>query len=320
MTIVAPMDEILERSHVVALPMRVKFRGITVREAVLFDGPKGWGEFSPFVEYGVQEAAQWLRCGLEMAFQGPPPMIRDTVEVNATIPAVSPDQVPEILARYPGCTTVKVKVAEGDDAARVAMVREVLPDARIRVDANRGWTVDQAVAASKRLGELEYMEQPCASVAELAELRRRISVPIAADESIRRVSDPYEVARLHAADVAVVKAAPLGGPRNIVDIAKFYQQRGLSLTVASALDTGVGMNAGIAVAAAIDSNPAGLATQRLFVEDVTEPRTIVDGKMSAEMLSPDPARLSEFEVTGPRRDWWLERVRGALECLHDFIP
>ena len=332
------IDEVLARAHVVALPMRVPFRGVTTREALLIEGTAGWGEFSPFVEYGPEEAAAWLRCGMEMAFDGPPAFLRDVVEVNATIPAVSAGQVAEVLARYPGVRTVKVKVAEkgqtlADDVARVAAVRDILPNAVIRVDANRGWSVEEALAAARQLAPVDYLEQPCASVDELAQLRQflvrnGLFVRVAADESIRRAQDPYEVARRHAADVAVVKAAPLGGPRAVLTIAEFMRARGLDITVASALDTGVGMNAGLAAVAALPKHAddddfdvppaaAGLATQSLFVEDVTATRVLVDGHMKVEMLAPDPERLEGLTAPGLRRDWWLNRVRECWPFLEN---
>lgn len=330
------LDDVLQRSCVVALPMRVRFRGVTTREALLIDGPAGWGEFSPFLEYGPQEAAHWLACGLEMAYQGPPEPLRQRIEVNATVPAVAPGEVPEVLERFPGCTTVKVKVAEPgqslqDDAARVAAVREHLPGAKIRVDANRGWSVEEALEAARLLGPLDYMEQPCHTAGELAELRQRLVreglfVRVAADESIRRAEDPYEVVRAGGADVAVVKAAPLGGVRNVLRLAEFVRARGLDITVASALDTGVGMNAGIAAVAALPLHTddedfevppaaAGLATQRLFVEDVTASRELVNGHLDVAMLSPEPARLEALAASGKRRDAWFERVRQAWEFL-----
>ncbi|WIM68044.1 o-succinylbenzoate synthase [Corynebacterium breve] len=309
-------DDILDRAHVVSLPMEVRFRGIDYREALLIDGPAGWGEFSPFLEYGPQEAAAWLRSGIEAAFEGLPEA-EGFVEVNGTIPAVPATQVAEVMARYPGVRTFKVKVAEAgqtldDDIARVNAVRTLMPEASVRVDANRGWSVAEAVEAARELGELEYMEQPCATVEELAELRRRVRTPIAADESIRKASDPYRVAELNAADVAVVKVAPLGGVRPLMKIAN---DLGLSLTVASALDTAVGMNAGLVAAKLTNSRAAGLATQRLFVEDVAEPRELVDGCLSVAPTIPDPARLSELRADASRRDWWFNRVRECLKVL-----
>ena len=308
------VDEILERAHVVALPMAVKFRGITTREALLIDGPAGWGEFSPFIEYAPEESAAWLRAGLEAAFTGLPEA-HGTVEVNGTIPAV--EDVEPVLARYPGVNTFKIKVAEpsqslDSDIRRVTAVRRLRPDARLRVDANRGWTVDQAVEAAEKLGELEYIEQPCATVEELAEVRRRVSTPIAADESIRRAADPYRVAELNAADVAVCKVAPLGGVANLVTIARDLH---LDVTVASALDTAVGMDAGLIAAKLTGSRAAGLATQRLFVEDVAEPRAMENGELAITRTTPDPERLHGLRAPGERKDWWLDRVRACMAVL-----
>lgn len=307
-------DEILERAHVVALPMAVTFRGITTREALLIDGPAGWGEFSPFTEYGAEESAAWLHAGIEAAFTGLPEA-HGTVEVNGTIPAVA--DVEPVLARYPGVTTFKIKVAEkgqslDDDLRRVNAVRRLRPDAKLRVDANRGWSVDEAVEAAEKLGELEYIEQPCATVEELAEVRKRTTTAIAADESIRRAADPYRVAELGAADVAVCKVAPLGGVDRLVRIAR---DLALDVTVASALDTAVGMDAGLVAAKLTGSRAAGLATQRLFVEDVAEPRELIDGHLTVTRTTPDPDRLHGLRAPGKRRDWWFERVRACVEVL-----
>ncbi|WP_342318968.1 o-succinylbenzoate synthase [Corynebacterium mayonis] len=307
------LDSILERAHVVALPMAVTFRGVDTREALLIDGPAGWGEFSPFVEYGPSESAHWLAAGIEAAFVGLPEA-HGWVEVNGTVPAVPASRVPEVLERYPGVGTFKIKVAEkgqslDDDLARVAAVRRARPDATLRVDANRGWSVGEAVQAAAALGELEYIEQPCATVAELAEVRRRIATPIAADESIRRAADPYRVVEASAADVGVVKPAPLGGVRRLLALGA---ELGLDLTVASALDTAVGIDAGLVAAKLAGSRAAGLATQRLFIEDVAAPREIVDGRLEVTRTTPDPARLADLAAPAHRRDWWFERVAQSL--------
>lgn len=318
-------DEILERAHVVALPMAVRFRGIDTREALLIDGPAGWGEFSPFTEYGPRESAAWLASGIEAAFTGLPE-VEGSVEVNGTVPAVDAGEVAEVLERFPGVTTFKIKVAEAgqslhDDLRRLAAVHSLQPDAALRVDANRGWSVDEAVAAAHAFAEvceLEYIEQPCAGVEELAELRRRLRAtmakptPIAADESIRRAEDPFRVAELGAADVAVVKVAPLGGVRRLRGI---VDKLGLDATVASALDTAVGMDAGVAAAKLVGSRAAGLATQRLFVEDVAEPRKLIDGHLNLTRTIPDPDRLHGLRADGARRDWWFQRVRECVEFL-----
>ncbi|WP_080793321.1 o-succinylbenzoate synthase [Corynebacterium pacaense] len=330
------VDEILDRAHVVALPMKVRFRGVDTREALLIDGPAGWGEFGPFLEYGPRESAAWLASGIEAAWRGFPAPLRDRIEVNATIPAVDADQVAQLLENYPGCRTVKVKVAEKGqlldaDVARVAAVRAARPGAVIRVDANCGWSVGEAVAAAEALGPLDYLEQPCATLEELRSVRgilqrRGIFTRVAADESIRRSDDPYRVAELRAADVAVVKVAPLGGVRRVLGIAAHLRARSMDITVASALDTAVGMNAGLAAVAALprfeDDDlmdappaPAGLATSRLFIEDVAAPRQIRDGFLSTAVLEPEEARLSGLAASAARRDWWFERVRRACAFL-----
>jgi len=301
--------------------MAVPFRGITTREALLIDGPAGWGEFAPFVEYGDAEAATWLAAALEAAYAGYDDLdIGDGwVEVNGTVPAVSADEVAGVLERYPTVRTFKIKVAEKgqtliDDAARVNAVRSLRPDAVLRVDANGGWTVDEAVRAAEALGELEYIEQPCATVEELAQVRRRVSTPIAADESIRKVTDPYRVAELGAADVAVTKVAPLGGVRRLMAISS---ELGLKLTVASALDTAVGIRTGLIAAKATGSQAAGLATQRLFIEDVAEPFEFTDGRMRIRDAAPDPDRLAALAAPGERKDWWFARLRRCLAHVGD---
>lgn len=330
------LDELIERSHVVSLPLRVKFRGITTREALLIDGPAGWGEFSPFKEYGAAEASHWLACGIEMAYQGPPTPQRDKIEVNGTIPAIEPERVPELLERYPGCMTIKVKVAEKGhtlamDRARVEAVREARPGVKVRIDANMGWSVNQAEEAAKIFGPLDYLEQPCASLEELKELRTRLQRQgifqrIAADESIRKAEDPYKVVEMRAADVGVVKAAPLGGVRRLLDVAKHLRSHGMDVTVSSALDTAVGLNAGIAAVAALPSHddddlidvppaPAGLGTGSLFLADVAEPRVLRNGFLDAAPVNPDPARLAELKADPVTTQWWLERLRACHEAL-----
>ena len=311
------LDDVLDRVHVVALPMRVRFRGITTRELVLIDGPAGWGEFGAFLEYGDAEAAHWLAAALDSAYRKPPPPRRDRIDVNATVPAVDAAQVPEILARFPGARTAKVKVAEpgqtlDDDVARVNAVRALVPI--VRVDANGAWTVDQAVAAAAALGPLEYLEQPCATVDELAQLRRRVDVPVAADESIRKSGDPLAVVRAGAADIAVLKVAPLGG---ISAMLKIAAQIDIPVVVSSALDSAVGIAVGLAAAAALPNlhHACGLGTGRLFVEDITDPVEPVDGYLSVGLVTPDPARLQALAAPSPRRQWWIDRIRACYPLL-----
>lgn len=311
---VPSVSDIVDRLHVVALPMRVKFRGITVRELALIDGPAGWGEFGPFLEYEPPEAAAWLAAAVEAAYTPPPPTRRDRIPINATVPAVDAVDVPEVLARFPGARTAKVKVAEpgqtlADDVARVDAVRAQVPT--VRVDANGGWTVAEAVEAITALGALEYVEQPCKSIDELAEVRRRVDVPIAADESIRKADDPLRVVRAGAADVAVLKVAPLGGVAKLLDIAA---QIDVPVVVSSALDSAVGIGRGLLAAGALPElrHACGLGTGGLFVEDVAEPLTPVDGYLPVAALVPEAARLAALAAPPERRQWWIDRVTACF--------
>ncbi|MBT1597351.1 o-succinylbenzoate synthase [Curtobacterium flaccumfaciens] len=312
------LAELLADAHVVALPMRVRFRGITTREAVVLRGPAGWTEFSPFVEYDDAEAAAWLRATVDFGWTDHEPAA-DSVPVNATVPAIAADDVADLLARYPGCTTAKVKVAEpgttvDDDVARVAAVRRVMgSDAAIRVDANGLWSVEQAAAALERLApfDLQYAEQPCATVPELAELRTRIAglgVRIAADESVRKASDPLAVARAGAADVLVVKAQPLGG---ITAAGAVIADAGLPCVVSSALDTsvGLGMGAFLAAAAMTPGYAAGLGTAAMFAGDVTaEPLLPADGRVPVRRVDVAAELVERYAASPERSAWWRERV------------
>lgn len=317
------LERLADRMHVVSLPLATRFRGIEVREAALFSGASGWGEWSPFLEYEPDEAARWLRAALEDADRPRPPAVRSHVPVNATLPAVAPAAVEAVLARYDGCRTVKVKVAErgqvlADDVARVSEVRALLPDARIRVDANGGWGVDDAETAVRALErfDLEYVEQPCASVEELAELRgriRRLGIPVAADESVRKASDPLRVARIGAADIVVVKAQPLGGVRAALRV---VAEAGLPAVVSSALDTAVGLSMGAALAGALPELPydCGLGTASLLAADVADLRP-VDGAIPVERVTPDPERLAAHGAPPARVAAWRARLATTLPHL-----
>ena len=312
------LAELLADAHVVALPMRVRFRGITTREAVVLRGPAGWTEFSPFVEYDDAEAAAWLRATVDFGWTDHEPAA-DSVPVNATVPAIAADAVADLLARYPGCTTAKVKVAEpgttvDDDVARVAAVRRVMgPEAAVRVDANGLWSVDQATAALERLApfDLQYAEQPCATVPELAELRSRVAglgVRVAADESVRKASDPLAVARAGAADVLVVKAQPLGG---ISAARAVIADAGLPCVVSSALDTsvGLGMGAFLAAAAMSPGYAAGLGTAAMFAGDVTaDPLLPVGGRVPVRRVDVAPELVERSAASPERTAWWRARV------------
>ena len=313
---------------VFALALTTRFRGITRREGMLLRGPAGWGEFAPFLDYPPAECGAWLAAAREAAELPYPDPVRTEVAVNCTVPAVGPDAAARIVADSGGCRTAKVKVAEpgqrlADDLDRVAAVRDALgPGGRIRVDANAAWSRAEAIEAITALdrvaGGLEYVEQPCASVAELASVRRAVGVPIAADESIRRAEDPYEVARRQAADIAVVKVAPLGGVRAALRIA---QDIGLPVVVSSAIDTSIGLAAGLALAAALPELPyaCGLNTAALLAGDVTStPLRAVDGRLTVPSRRIEPDRLlsgTDGVVADPATQAaWTDRLAATAEA------
>ena len=315
------MTGILGGLRAFAIPMTTKFRGITVREGALVEGPAGWGEFSPFAEYGPRESARWLASALESANRSWPAPVRDRVPINVTVPAVGPAQAAAIVAGS-GCRTAKVKVAErgqaeGEDIERVEAVRDALgPGGRIRIDANGGWQVAQAARMLRRLARfgLEYAEQPCAALDELAELRRQTDVPVAADESVRRADDPLRVRAAGAADIVVLKVQPLGGVRAALRVAAAC---GLPVVVSSAVDTSVGLAAGVALAAALPELPyaCGLGTTSLLAGDVTaDPLLPERGELPVRRPPVDPARLARWE-TDPAP--WRDRAAAAAAYLGD---
>ncbi|GAB6938704.1 o-succinylbenzoate synthase [Isoptericola variabilis] len=328
----------LLREIVYRTPLTTRFRGLDVRDGLLLRGDAGWGELSPFWDYDDAESMTWLRAAREAADVGFPAPVRDRVPVNVTVPAVGPERAREIVLASGGCRTAKVKVAQRGpsvdgrpgalepleaEEARVAAVRAALDEVHgraggsrvgaIRVDANGGWSTDEALARIPVLdaaaGGLEYVEQPCATVPELAAVRRglRSPVPVAADESIRRAADPLRVVREDAADVVVLKVQPLGGVRACLDLA---EQVGLPVVVSSALESSVGLAAGVALAAALPELPfaCGLATSQLLAHDVVaDPLLPVDGALPVRRPAPDAAALAAAEPDPATRERWLAR-------------
>lgn len=323
---------LLDGALTYALPLTRRFRGTEVREGMLLRGPSGWGEFAPFPEYDAPTSARWLAAAVEAAYGSWPDPVRTEVPVNAIVPAVGPEDAAALTraaVERDGCGTVKVKVAEpgqslAEDEARVAAVRAALDqalgtaDGRIRLDANGAWPLDVAQSALRVLDRygLEYVEQPCATVEELAACRRRVAVPIAADESIRRAEDPYRVRDLAAADVAVLKVQPLGGVRACLRIA---EEIGMPVVVSSALETSVGIAAGVALAAALPELPyaCGLATVQLLTDDVARrPLLPVDGVLPVGAPAVDDAALERLAAPTERVEAWerrLAEVRGVRQ-------
>ncbi|GLY76054.1 o-succinylbenzoate synthase [Actinoallomurus iriomotensis] len=305
--------------RVFAIPMRTRFRGVTRREGALVRGRAGWGEFSPFPEYRPAECARWLAAAYEAADEGWPEPRRTRIPVNVTVPAVGPEAAHAIV-RSSGCRTAKVKVAEPgqderEDIARVEAVRDALgPGGRVRVDANGAWDPDTAVRMLRALGELEYAEQPCATLEELAAVRARVDTPVAADESIRRAEDPLRVRAADAADIVVLKVQPLGGVRAALAVAEAC---GLPVVVSSAVETSVGLAAGLALAAALPELPyaCGLGTLSLLEGDVVaDPLAAVDGVIEVRRPRVDEEMLARYEIDG---DGWRRRADEARAVLDE---
>ncbi len=316
-------------ARVVSIELRNRFRGVDHREALLFEGPNGWAEWSPFLEYEDEEAAIWLQAAIEFAFGTTPLLKRTRIPVNATLGAIAATGVKAALASFGAFRTVKIKVggeesSESDDLARVLEVAKLYPEAKIRLDANGSLTVDEALQLVEGLsGEginLEYFEQPCKTIGELAEFRVRVkridkNLLVAADESVRKVSDPLAVAQAGAADILVLKVAPLGGIARAKQIA---EQAGLPVVVSSAIDTSVGISMGLHLAGTLENldYDCGLGTMAMMLTDVTDtPLVATDGYLDVKRLKANAERLQELEAEPERIEWWMQRLDRCLTLL-----
>ncbi len=307
------LDLILDSLRVISLPTKTNFRGINHREVALFEGPQGWAEFSPFLEYGDSECAPWLACAIEAATIPTPTLVRSSISVNATMPALNgEDEISRILSTFPGCTTIKIKVGvnQEEDLVRIATVRKLMPDAKIRIDVNGLWNVDQATKFLEVCGDIEYAEQPCATVEELRELKKRINVTIVGDEILRKSNNPFEVDLQGAVDVLMLKVQPLGG---IVRANKLAQHHKLPVVVSSALESAVGISYGLKLAASIpDLNYAcGLATGSLLSSNVAE-LEINAGEIAVSNVVPS---FTGLETSAERYEWWKNRIMRTAELL-----
>ncbi|WP_420021872.1 o-succinylbenzoate synthase [Candidatus Planktophila versatilis] len=314
------MDQsLLESMRVVALPMKTSFRGINLREVALFKGEFGWGEFSPFLEYGYAESAPWLMSAIEAATKARPKLHRTSVKVNGTIPALNDRKVIEgIVNSFPGVNTFKVKVGDNlpEDIARLAKVRALRPEAKLRIDVNGNWSVGEALtnlrAIYENLGALEYVEQPCATVEELRELKEKlhISIPIAGDEVLRKARDPFAIDLTGAVDILMLKVQPLGGIARAHQLAKHHN---LPVVVSSALESAVGVNYGLILAASFPelNFDCGLGTGSLLAANVAE-LPIIDSQIQIKEFEPE---YSGHEVAPERYEWWKNRVMKTAELL-----
>jgi O-succinylbenzoate synthase len=299
--------------------MRVPFRGVSERSGVLIRGPRGWGEFSPFPEYGPETTARWFEAALEAATGTWPEPLRTVIPVNVTVPAVDPDKAHSLVASS-GCTTAKVKVGTDGDVARVEAVRDALgPRGRLRVDANASWDVEGAERAIRALArfDLEYVEQPVADLADMARLRRRVDVPLAADESVRTADDPLHIADIEAADVVVLKVQPLGGVQRALAVAEAAR---LPVVVSSAIETSVGIAAGVALAAALPELPyaCGLGTVTLLSGDVVaDPLIPRNGYVDVRRPEVDEASLRAHETQRAQGRELMARLEAARTAYEE---
>jgi len=310
------MDQsLLETMRVVALPSKTNFRGISVREVALFKGEYGWGEFSPFLEY----SAPWLKCAIEAATKPRPKLFRQSIKVNGTLPALNnPDEIEGIVNSFPGVTTFKVKVGDNlsEDIARLAKVRALRPEVKLRIDVNGNWSVADAVtnlsAIYENIGPLEYVEQPCATIEELHELKEKlqINIPIAGDEVLRKARDPFAIDLKGAVDILMLKVQPLGGIERAHKLAEHHK---LPVVVSSALESAVGINYGLILAASFPELDfdCGLGTGSLLATNVAE-LPIIDGQIHIGEFEPE---FSGHEVAPERFEWWKNRVMKTAELL-----
>ena len=306
-------QQLLDTLRVIALPMKTKFRGITVREVALIKGPHGWGEFSPFLEYDDAESAPWLASAIEAATTPKPKLYRTSVAINGTIPALNdPIDLKRVVDSFPGVTSFKVKAGNdlAEDLARVNVIRNLQPQAKIRIDVNGLWSVDQAEAFLSAVGDIEYVEQPCATIEELRELKSRTSVKIVGDEVLRKAADPFAIDLTGAIDYLMFKVQPLGGIKRAHALAKHHN---LPVVVSSALESAVGINYGLTLAASFETMNfnCGLGTGSLLASDVAH-LPIVDGKMEITEFEP---QLAGLDVASDRFEWWKNRIMRTAELL-----
>lgn len=310
------LEEALASLRVLALPMRTTFRSLNIRETALFKGEYGWGEFAPFVEYSDQESLPWLESAIEVADKPLSPALRESIPINATVPASNDEaEIEQILSWYPGVDTVKIKVGTGiqEDLVRIAVVRKHLPKAKIRIDVNGSWSVKKALLNVNAIYEvtgdlLEYVEQPVTSLDELKQLKEGMSVDvkIAGDEVLRKAKDPFVISLDGAIDILMLKVSPLGGIKRAMDLASHHK---LPVVISSALESAVGISYGLALAARVPNldYACGLGTSALFKQDVSD-IPIVNGAIKATGYPIDLDRVERYELKGERLEWWRNRI------------
>jgi O-succinylbenzoate synthase len=314
---------LLEEAEFFGFPLRNRFRDTESRFGILLNGPSGWSEFAPFDDYSDEVAGRWLAAALEQSHGSWPSAIRTEIPINGILPivdvATTKSLTKEILSR--GMTTIKIKVNDGSaaslehDIERIAAVREVVPaDTKIRIDVNGAWTVNEAVTALKEIisatGELDYVEQPCRTLQELAKLRTQVNsgIRIAVDESIR-LAESIKAAEIRSiADVVIVKSIPLGGVNAAL---KIVEEIGLPAVVSGSLDTSVGLASGLQLAGCIENlyGACGLGTGLLLGGDVVKHSLLpVNGYIPVGRVKPDEDCLARWYTCSNQIFEWSERL------------
>ena len=310
------LNQILASLQVLTLPTRTNFRSVSKREVALFEGPNGWGEFSPFLEYDAEESSYWLAAGIEAAFGELPKIYREEIEINATLPAVDSNiDVEKILSWYPGAKVVKIKVGSNLelDLKRIENSLKFNPDLKMRLDVNGGWSVQEAETAVSQMIErfgiekFEYIEQPVATLEELRELQ--LPIPVVGDEVIRKAKDPFALDLNGAVDILMLKVSPLGGIKRAMEIANFHE---LPVVVSSALESAVGISHGIRLAASLPQldYACGLGTGKLLTHDVAD-LPVEEGRMKLTKVK--PSGLINLQSAPERIKWWEKRIRDSFE-------
>lgn len=300
------IEELLASVQVFSLPTRTNFRGISTREVAIVKGPKGYGEFSPFLEYDEAESIPWLNSAIEAVRSELPPLKLTEIEVNATLPDVMDEaRAREILSWYPGCKTVKIKIGGNldQDLARINWAKKANFE-NIRLDVNGAWSLREAqvnLLEITKAFKIEYVEQPCSTIEELRALE--IDIPIVGDEIIRKAQDPFAIDLTGAIDIVMLKVAPLGGIKRSLQLAEHHK---LPVVVSSAFDSAVGITQGLKLASILNiDKPAGLATGVLLNKDLGE-HPIKNGFIKVSEIV--PVGINNLA----RVDWWRERIRNTF--------
>lgn len=331
------VDDLIDNAHVVSIPLKQEFRGLSNRETMIFEGDNGPAEWAAFTEYDDLEAAWWLASAIEQGFATDLPPIPGhikNIRINGIIPAVDVSGLQALTKKFQGVNSIKVKVAEPgqttiDDLARISKIRELVgPDVALRLDANGAWEVAEAernLFMFQGFG-IDYVEQPVKTLDEMAKLRKRLTgtgIRIAADESLRKGGSIHDIINADAANVVIVKVSPLGGISRCLEIAREAQSVDIGVVVSSGLETSVGIAHAARLQAVLAgtynaNEDAGLGTLTLFQGDVvTQPLTHVGGAIPVTPPVLDPRKLKRYKADEERTKWWQERLRRVYDRLGD---